>query len=528
MMAAYIPFLLPLLREYAEPDGFPEVSSPLEEEAVYNRLPRCGRPDWDQVAALVQRKYGIRFLFHLEKDVEIQSESAGAMRPSPGRFLLIRDGTRTWFLMEHPCALEAFDRLGADDQQPALGRPSLFVKCMAAIPQSSGWRAPEGPERVESDSSQAAFLHHLQEITDCGEPSDWHLEPTTRGFRSRLRIHGKLTPAEELTESKGRWLVNSVINQAGLDKSAPGKALDGRFALNTPRHGLLNVRVSLVPSLHGYALAARFLYTSDNRPRSLEDLGVPPSWIGDLASLFREKDGLWLLAGPTGSGKSTTLHSLLGWSVEQQEKVLAVEDPVERIVPGVQHLQVDETSGLTFDRAVRAFLRQAPDCLLVGEIRDRETAAIALQAARTGHRVLSSIHARDTTGVLRRFADLDQAPEQVIPVCRLLVHQRLLPLLCPNCRRETPLPDEARRLLRALGRPLPAAIYQSGACPSCNGGVARRTGLFALRRMDEEIADRERFLDAAWGYFLDGKTPLRCLMPFFTKRLRRDLKLCQL
>lgn len=203
-----------------------------------------------------------------------------------------------------------------------------------------------------------------------------------------------------------------------------------------------------------------------------------------LRSAFAKSQGLWLTCGPTGSGKTTTLHALLRYAVERGEKVVAVEDPVEQLLPGVQQVSVGQPRGLTFPMALRAFMRQAPQCILIGEIRDAETAELTLQAVRTGHRVLASVHAYDTGGVIRRMEDLGISRAEFLSVEPTLIHQRLQPRLCHCCRRIAPLLPEEMREIRAAGIKLREQVFEAGQCKSCRQG---HRGRFALYRVESFV-----------------------------------------
>jgi type II secretory ATPase GspE/PulE/Tfp pilus assembly ATPase PilB-like protein len=278
----------------------------------------------------------------------------------------------------------------------------------------------------------------------------------------------------------------------------------------------LNLRLSFIPSLYGRALVARFL---DPPPGNAEETDPLETADGGRT------EGLWLVAGPTGSGKTTTLHTRLRARVRAGEKVLSVEDPVEALLPGVHQVSVGSPPGMGFALALRAFLRQSPDCILVGEIRDGETAGVALQAARTGHRILSTLHARNNAGVLRRFADLGQSPDALLGLRPVVLHQRLLPRLCSRCQRTEPLPGNWRRGLEALGLEAPDRIPARGGCPLCREGIAgrlpiRSSGIFA----PERDSDRELLL-AGWEAVLAGQITPGALAPLLPGVLRRRFAL---
>ncbi|HSH08939.1 MAG TPA: ATPase, T2SS/T4P/T4SS family, partial [Oceanipulchritudo sp.] len=516
------PFLIPLLSQTEHSTAPTPVANPLEEESV---LKKC---DWQEVASRTRQEYGLDLLVELPQAGQIRLlEETHALR-SPQRCLLVESPQACWFVLEHPSALPLFDRHGLSGQRPALARPTLFIDWITGRTKDTSERSGNQKAELSEDTdSLTAFHGHLASLIDRGRPSDWHLEPQQGRYASRLRIEGRLSPVEWVAKSKGDWLINSVLSCSGLGTNQPGIALEGRFSLPLNGGQILPVRVSLIPSIHGYALVMRFLYPHQPGNGQLKSLGMSNDQEDTLQKAYQGKDGLWLVAGPTGAGKSTTLHALLHLSVKRNEKVLAVEDPVERIVPGVQHLQIGRPAALTFAKAVRAFMRQAPDCLLVGEIRDQETAEIALQAARTGHRVLSSIHARSTSGVQRRFMDLGQAPDQVAKICTVLIHQRLVPRICPFCLawRE---PSEAwQAALKKAALPIPVQVPEAHGCLHCTGGSHSRIGLFHLDDFLSRLRTREGLLAIALNHVSSGQMGLASIHPFLPDEIRRKFPLCQ-
>jgi type II secretory ATPase GspE/PulE/Tfp pilus assembly ATPase PilB-like protein len=525
-MSAYRPFLLPLLHAGTLKKRGAAPSNPLEEEALYNSLDPQERPDWPTLGEKVRSSCGLPMLVSQIEGSEVDFPPASIGGRSPDRFLLLRNGSMEWFVIEHPAGLAQFDNHGLPHQRVAIARPSLFARWASGAQETAADREQSGQASgAQADTSMESFHRFVRELLHEQRPSDWHLEPVRQGFRSRLRIDGRLTEPQLLSQRKGAWLINSAMTKAGLGPPGRGSAIDSGFTLKDESGETCSVRLSLVPGLHGHALVARFLYPG--RVFGLQHLGIPAQTTEQLVRLYQDRDGLWLVAGPTGSGKSTTLHALVRLSIAGSEKILAAEDPVEEIIPGVQQVQIDKPPGLTFARALRAFMRQSPDCLLVGEIRDIETAAIALQAARTGHRVLSSIHARDTPGVIRRFEDLQQPRRQVLQVCRALIHQRLIPLLCRECHKEVRLEDGFQQLALDLGLEPPRSCFTAAGCGSCSNGYRGRTGIFSLESCAGSEPAPHPLLLPAWQLLCSGKTAPAAVLPFFPPAMRANFTVCQ-
>jgi Tfp pilus assembly pilus retraction ATPase PilT len=526
-MQAYRPYLLPLLDERLRASIAPGgVTSPLEEESrIRTALPPHERT-WPELAAAVRRTCGLPLLLDTHAERVAQRPGQSPDNLCPARYLVLREGDREWFLLEHPDALVHFDRFGKAGQEAALARPSLFAELWRASDPAGGLAEDDPPPRVAESGESNALTYHLDRLLARDHPSDWHLEPERDHFRSRLRVDGVLGREERLPVEKGRWLVQSMLALAGLDHGMEDQPQEGRATCRNGRGEPVLLRLSLIPSLYGQAMVVRFLYPESAGRRSLEALGFNRPLRQRLENLHADGEGLWLLAGPTGSGKTTTLHALLRLSVQRGEKTLAIEDPVEVTLDGVQHLSVGSPPGLTYARAMRAFLRQAPDCVLIGEIRDEETAALALQAARTGHRILSTLHARDNPGVLRRFADLGQNPAALEALQPLVLHQRLLPLLCPACRHNAPLPGDWAGLPDRLHLPMPGQHAVAAGCSRCQSGLRGRTavvssGIFSTTgNVDAEL------LACAWPLVCQGKIPLEALVPFLPAGIREGFTVC--
>ncbi len=513
-MPVYQPFLLPLLNETKAP---PAVGGPLEEEHLIEEQRTRFPSIWSSLAERVRVAYGVGLMISLADGDISRSNEEGLQAPPYGRYIELRRGCETVFLIEHPEGIRQFDHAGTADQLLAIAKPSLFASLLHRVEDAS-MPAPDpaAPPDAGTVPALSAFLESLL----LRRPSDWHLEPERNGYRSRVRIHGILTPPESLSRARGDWLADSLIARCGMGNQAAGTPLEGRSRHALPSGENVAFRASFTPALHGYSLALRFLYEDHAEAPSFGGFGLDPGQARWLLREYTRKEGLWLLAGPTGSGKTTTLHRLLSASVALNEKVLAIEDPVERVLPGVHHLNVNSPPGLDFAHALKAFLRQAPDCILIGEIRDRETAEMALQAARTGHRILSTLHARDNRGVLRRFADLGQPPASLTALNPVVLHQRLLPSLCPRCRRRQPLPEAWKAPLRDLRLPIPEVTARPEGCDQCRDGIGGRQAIFSSGHFSPGVDSSHELLASGWNLLLNQEVPFSSVQPLMPARAR--------
>ena len=313
--------------------------------------------------------------------------------------------------------------------------------------------------------------------------SDIHIEPYETGLVVRMRIDGVLRETLRMPPHVAPVVVSRVKVMARLDIAERRVPQDGRMGL-TLGGKLLDVRVSTLPSRAGERVVLRIL-DKENAGIDLEALGLTPAVERVLADVLAEPNGIVLVTGPTGSGKTTTLYSSLRRLNDGSRNILTVEDPVEYAVDGVGQTQVNPKVGLTFAAGLRAILRQDPDVVMVGEIRDRETAEIAVQASLTGHLVLSTVHTNDAVGAITRMRDMRVEPFLLASTLRAVIAQRLVRRLCPDCRRAVPA---QRTIAPMLGIKPDAFVYEPAGCPQCNGtGYKGRVGVFEVVRVDETV-----------------------------------------
>jgi general secretion pathway protein E len=322
----------------------------------------------------------------------------------------------------------------------------------------------------------------LSEALDA-RASDVHLEAYPDAMRVRYRVDGVLEEAPSPSRGMAPAVVSRLKVMADLDIAERRTPQDGRIRL-TLQDRQVDVRVSTVPTLHGESVVLRLL---DKESGTLE-LGALGMSAGDLArfeDVLTRTHGIVLATGPTGSGKTTTLYAALQRLRTGREKILTVEDPVEYQLAGIPQVPVNEKVGVTFASALRALLRQDPDVMLVGEIRDGETAEIATQAALTGHLVLSTLHTNDAAGALTRLVDLGVAPFLVSATVEAVLAQRLVRTVCGVCVVRVPATDSERALLGASEL---AQVSRGIGCDACRGsGYSGRTGVYELLVLDEAM-----------------------------------------
>lgn len=320
--------------------------------------------------------------------------------------------------------------------------------------------------------------------------SDVHIEPLEHGFAVRYRIDGVLQGVEHYPADRYDAVVSRLKLIAGLDISERRLPQDGRFSSRAA--GIeIDVRVSVIPSVLGESLVLRLLPSTQGRRFSLESLGFEGDHLATFAEWMRQPDGIILVTGPTGSGKSTTLYAALTACDREHERILTVEDPVEYQIEGVTQFQVHAEIGFTFPAALRSILRHDPDTIMIGEIRDADTARIAVQASLTGHRVLSTLHTNDSATAFLRLADLGVEQFLVGATVRGVIAQRLVRRLCHHCRAPVAQTDAIpAAMLRSVARLgiLQPTFYRPVGCKACSGtGYRGRVAIYELLPATETI-----------------------------------------
>tara|TARA_B110000196_G_scaffold99481_1_gene86469 strand:+ start:5654 stop:7375 length:1722 start_codon:yes stop_codon:yes gene_type:complete len=317
--------------------------------------------------------------------------------------------------------------------------------------------------------------------------SDIHMEPLEKRFRVRYRIDGVLHEVENPPKRLQPSIISRIKLMADVSIAEKRVPLDGRINIKVgPK--VIDLRVSTLPTAFGESIVMRIL-DKEGLNLGLPQLGFFSDDQATFERIIAMPDGVFLVTGPTGSGKSTTLYSALNCINHPDRKIITVEDPVEYEMPGVNQVQVRRDVGMTFSAALRSMLRQAPNIIMVGEIRDKETAEIAINAALTGHMVFSTLHTNDAPSAISRLVDIGIKPFLVAAALRAVLAQRLVRRICPNCK-QAHTPDE--KLLSSLGirsdQALDANFMLGKGCPKCNStGFRGRVGVFEMFTMSEEL-----------------------------------------
>ena len=342
------------------------------------------------------------------------------------------------------------------------------------------------PKRDEEAAEEAPIIRLVNLIIMQAmkeRASDIHIEPGDGTLRTRFRVDGMLREVNGPPPHLHSAVASRIKVLAALDIAEKRKPQDGRFQLKTEGK-TIDLRVSTVPTQFGEKVVMRLL-DSTSALLSLEQLGLDETLRGPVERLVRAPHGILLVTGPTGSGKTTTLYAALHLINSPALNIITIEDPVEYRLPGVNQVQVNPKADVTFASALRSFLRQDPNVIMVGEIRDRETAEIAIQASLTGHLVLSTLHTNDASTSLTRLVDMGIEPFLVASSVAGVLAQRLVRVVCPKCK-EPYRPDE--RVVQELGLTGRASFARGKGCASCKqSGYQGRIGIYELLQMSDEL-----------------------------------------
>ncbi len=401
----------------------------------------------------------------------------------PAKALLASDSLRFVLGREIRCAVAASGSL-----RKAL---ELFY---GAAPNAARAGAPKPAKGgiVGDEGEDAPIVRLVQKIVEdaaAARASDIHIEPFATRLRIRLRIDGVLREiASHPAHLHGPLLARLKV-MASMDIAEKRKPQDGRIAAKVAGRDI-DIRVSVLPGSHGETMVLRLL-DREGGLLSLADLGLQGAEAEAFRRVLHIPNGIVLVTGPTGSGKTTTLYASLAELNRPDVKIITAEDPVEYHVAGINQCQVRHKVGLDFARILRSMLRQAPNIILVGEIRDRETAEIAIQAALTGHLVFSTLHTNDSVSALTRLIDIGVKPFLVAAAVRAIVAQRLVRTLCSECKEAyEPPPSEARLLGLAPSAVTGKKFFRPRGCARCGfGGYRGRKALFEFLDLDETMRD---------------------------------------
>ncbi len=446
-------------------------------------LERLGFARTEIVARVVAAQYGHDFISpeqisHAQPDVEaIQKLTLDFCRQN---VMLPATMKGTQYLL----LSDVLNTRANDRALSILGRRRLALSTRPAIStaiETYAFGGRDGEKIVES-AREAISAGEINEVLGylLGKAvlmgaSDIHIEPTGPVSIARFRIDGVLEPEISLPRERHDNLVNVLFGKSGIDLSDFHRLRDGRFSFGFAGR-TLDVRFASSPTVEGPMVVLRILDDTRSLTR-LQDLGYTEWNKAIIQDLIRHPHGVILMVGPTGSGKTTTLYSVLSQLNDAMRKILTIEDPVEIKLPSVQQVQVNIKAGVTFANAIRGFLRQDPDVILVGEIRDEETAREAFRAANTGHLVLTTLHANSAVEAVSRLVDLGLESYRVAEATLGVVAQRLLRRLCTVCRVPAPLPA------------MPGAFGRGPGCEDCRAGYVSRSVVAEVLCMNDDLRD---------------------------------------
>jgi len=370
------------------------------------------------------------------------------------------------------------------------------------------------------------FLNNIIAEAKQTNSSDIHIEALEEKCRIRYRIDGKLIERIIIKKEDYPELINKVKILSNLDIAEKRLPQDGRISFNY-NNEKFDLRISILPTMYGEKVVMRIL-GSDAKHIILKEIGFNENEYQSYLKGIQKPHGIILISGPTGSGKTTTLYASLNYLNKPAHNILTIEDPIEYTLEGINQVQLKEKIGLNFPKALRTFLRQDPDIIMVGEIRDKETAEMAVRASLTGHLVLSTIHTNSSTGTISRLIDMGIPEFLVADTLNLSVSQRLLRLLCDDCKEETiivkeDLPNKYKRIDIQKS-------YKAKGCQSCHfSGYKNRKPVFEILLVNEDIknaiknknityiGEQNQFKsigENCFDLFLEGKTSLEEIYPF--------------
>ena len=340
----------------------------------------------------------------------------------------------------------------------------------------------------EDDTPVVKFINKILVDAIRRGASDIHFEPYEENYRVRFRVDGVLRSVSKMANKMHARIAARLKVMAQLDIAEKRVPQDGRIKLNLSKSKQMDFRVSTLPTLFGEKIVLRIL-DGGAAKLGIDKLGYEPAQQELFLNAIHKPYGMVLVTGPTGSGKTVSLYTALGILNDDTRNISTVEDPVEIRLPGVNQVQQNTKTGMTFAAALRSFLRQDPDIIMVGEIRDLETAEIGIKAAQTGHMVLSTLHTNDAPQTIARLMNMGIAPFNITSSVTLVIAQRLARRLCPKCKQEATLPEHALLAEGFTQEEIAAGlkVFEPHGCSECTEGYKGRTGIYQVMPMTEEI-----------------------------------------
>lgn len=428
----------------------------------------------DALAPALLKHHGIGLL----DDSALASARAVAVNGAPEGLSLTAEGS-TLLLFDDPWsarATQCLQRLAQSGARLGLAQPGQLIRlknALAAGPAATGQPASPTAQLTGQPSAVVAFVNSAIERAYADGASDIHFETDRSGVRVKYRLDGVMAPGERLSDvQRAEEVISRIKVLAQLDITERRRPQDGRIHWQPASGGdAVDLRVSIMPSIFGEDAVLRLLDKAQLRhsesSMSLDMLGFESKVAQDIRELAQRPHGMLLITGPTGSGKTTTVYAALSEVNDGLEKIITIEDPVEYELPGVLQIPVNEQKGLTFATGLRSILRHDPDKILVGEIRDAETAQIAVQSSLTGHLVFTTVHANSLFDVLGRFQHFSIEAFALASALNGVVVQRLLRQVCPHCMAWRLPSSDDRIRLEALELPVPDQLPAPSGCTQC-------------------------------------------------------------
>jgi len=480
-------------------------------QTTMESITKKGLLTMEQILEIVAKDCGMEFeatIEHVEEDVLSSIQPADSRRYHALPIRKLPSGLRV--AIPDPLDFETLDALRyllKTDLEPVVvplnrideaitkyfGKTDESLQTLMANMDGSelevkGPNAEGGEETAEGDAPIIRMVYGLILEAHRLRASDIHIEPLEKRLRLRYRIDGNMQEMRDPPKRLQSSIISRIKIMSNISIAEKRLPLDGRIALATSDGPTLDLRVSTVPTIHGESVVMRIL-DKKNLMLGLPELGFFADDQAILERTINFADGIFLVTGPTGSGKSTTLYACLNTINKPDRKLITVEDPVEYQLPGVNQVAVNTEIGMTFAAALRAMLRQAPNIIMVGEIRDVETASIAINASLTGHLVFSTLHTNDAPSAITRLVDMGVKPFLVSSSIRAVLAQRLVRKICPECKEPyTPTEVELRALNLTAASLAQARFSKGRGCDRCRGtGYKGRAGIFEIFTVDDEI-----------------------------------------
>lgn len=471
-----------------------------ENETTLDVLVSGGTIGEDEVLGTVADQFGLKYC-HVNADAinaEIVREIPADIAKKYGVVPVVADEDSITVALSDPMGYDAIDSLRyvlhGRDVEAVISPRAEVLAAMAKLYQDDGVAdvqtrgESDGADNfVEGDDSAVVKLANMLITTAIKmKASDIHLEPMEKEFRVRYRIDGALRKMDSPPKRLQGSIISRIKIMSKMKISEKRVPQDGRIQISVGGKDL-DLRVNSVPTNHGESIVMRIL-DKTNLALGLPQLGFLADDQATFERLIKLPDGVVLVTGPTGSGKTTTLYACLGQINTPDKKLITVEDPVEYQMSGINQVQVNKDVGLDFSAALRSILRQAPNIVMIGEIRDEETAGIAMEAALTGHLVFSTLHTNDAPSAVTRLLDIGCKPFLVASALRAAMAQRLVRAICENCREEYKPSDRDIKMLGSIAKTMPECMYRGAGCERCGRtGYKGRKGIFEIFKVDDTI-----------------------------------------